>query len=353
MKVLLIGKTLSLGGTSRYTNNLIRAFNEYPELDFEFINLKEYYDLPGKYMKRLNLIRKFPKEIDFDKYDLVHFLQLDYSLYGTLRFLKKRTRRPIILKTSHGTSRLEEYYQGFIQRHIMKPFNCYIQRYVQRNVDAVIYVSDEQRDFVIKEYNLDRSKTYVVYLSSNFETYQGNIKNLINNKEKVILFVGRVEKRKRIELFCELAKLMPHWRFKVVGHVDDQDYYGQIQKLKPENMDFLVNISDDELVDAYRRAKYFVSFSKWENCPVSYLESISQGTPVIAYSMPIHKMIENDCGYRIQSPNEAANKIRELEQKYDSIVENAINTSQMFSWEKTARETMKIYKKLLNSYRQV
>ncbi len=298
-------------------------------------------------MKRVNLIRQFPKEIDFDGYDLIHFLQLDYSLYGILRFFRKKLRRTRIIKTSHGTSRLEEYHKGFIQRYIQKPINRYIQKYVQKHVDAVIYVSDDQRDFAIKEYCLDREKTFVVYLASNFETYTGNKKNLINNKEKVILFVGRIERRKRIEKIIEMAELLPNWHFKVIGHLDDHKYYQQIHRLIPENLELLTNIGDKELLDEYQKAKYFVSFSKWENCPISYLESISQGTPVLAYSMPLHILIENGCGYRVQTPLEAVEKINELDKEYESIIEKTISTSRLFSWEKTAKETLKVYEKVL------
>ena len=344
---MVVGKTLSLGGTSRYTRNLIQGLERSKELDFDFVNLKSYYDRPGKYLKRIALVRSFPKEIDFDKYDLVHFLQLDFSLYGVLRRLKNRVKRPKIIKTSHGLARWEENYKGVAGRLVLKPVMVYIQRYVQKNVDAVIYVSDDQRDFFIKEYNLDRAKTYVVYLASSFETYGGGLQNLMGNKEKSILFVGRVERRKRIELFFDLARLMPDWQFKVTGHVDDYAYYRELQKIKPANTEFLTEASDDEIVAAYRKAKFFVSFSKWENCPVTYLESISQGTPVIAYSMPILKMIENGCGFRVQTPAECVGKIEELETKYDSVVEKAISTSRLFSWEKTAAETLQIYKDLL------
>ena len=347
MKILIIGKTLSPGGTSRYTTNLIRNLRKSQELDFDFINLKRFYDLPGKYMKRLNLILKFPKEIDYDKYDLIHFLQIDYSLYGILRSLKKRVKRVKIIKTSHGIAKREEIYNGFTGRLVLKPLRCHIQEYVQKNVDAIIYVSDDQREFFVTEFKLNRTKTYVVYLASSFETYRGVTDDLIKNKENMILFVGRVERRKRIEKIFEVAMLMPDLQFKVIGHVDDYPYYHELQRLKPGNAEFLIDIPDDELTATYEKAKYFISFSKWENCPITYLESISQGTPVIAYSMPIRKMIENGCGYRVQTPTECVTKIRELEKDYDSVVEKTLSTARLFSWEKTAAETLQVYKDVL------
>ena len=346
-KILIIGRTLSFGGTSRYTTNLIRELEKNKEVDFDFINLKSYYDLPGKYLKRLNLIRKFPQEIDIGKYDLIHFLQLDYSVYGMLRRLKKNTKRPKIIKTSHGMAKREENYKGLAGRFIQKPLISYIQKYVQKNADAMIYVSDEQREYFIKDFKLDRAKTYVVYLASSFESYKGDLHDLLANKERSILFVGRIERRKRIEEIFEVAKLMPDWQFKITGHVDDEGYYRELLKTRPENALFLTNISDEEIVAAYRKAKYFISFSKWENCPVTYLESVSQGTPVIAYSMPIHKMIENGCGYRVLTPSECVAKIEELEAVYDSIIEKTVSTSSLFTWEKTASETVWIYKDVL------
>ena len=63
----------------------------------------------------------------------------------------------------------------------------------------------------------------------------------------------------------------------------------------------------------------------------------------------IRKMIENGCGYKIQTPTDCLAKIKELNGTYDLLVENALSTSRLFSWEKTAAETLRVYKEVLNS----
>jgi len=348
MKTLLIGKTLGTGGTSRYTTNLV-ANLKIQKLDFDFINLKRFYDLPGKYKKRLDLVRKFPRKIDYDNYDLIHFLEFDYSLYGMLRHLGRRKERPKIIKTSHGMFKREEIFSGLLSKYVLKPFLCYAQKNVQRNVDAVIYVSDEERELFLKTFKLDLAKTYVMYLASSFETYKGSISDLIEHKDNTILFVGRVERRKNIEKIFEVARLLPDMSVKVVGHINDFKYYHELQEIKPINAEFIIDLPDSELITTYQRARYFVSFSRWESCPVTYLESISQGTPVIAYSMPIWKMSQNGCGYRVLTPDDCVTKIRELEKDYDSAIQRTINTADLFTWEKVAKETIQIYQQICNT----
>ena len=94
------------------------------------------------------------------------------------------------------------------------------------------------------------------------------------------------------------------------------------------------------------------SFLACSNCPVSYLESISQGTPVLGFSMPIQLLINNGVGFKTRTPADCVAKIRELENNYNSSVKKAINTAQLFSWKKTASETIKVYKDILGFHGQ-
>lgn len=348
LRILLIGKTVSPGGTTRYVNHLVQSLKTQ-KLDFDFIDLKRFYNLSGKYMKRLDLIRKFPLDIKYDDYDLIHYLEFDYSLYGMLRHLRKKKRRPKIIKTSHGMFKREQIFTDFLGKHVARPFLCYSQRYVQQNADGVIYVSDEERELFLREYKLDIAKTYVVYLASTFETYKDKIQRLIENKENTILFVGRIERRKRVEKIFEVATLMPNTKFKIVGHISDFEYYDNLRKIKPTNVEVVIDLSDNELQSTYQRAKYFISFSQWESCPVTYLESISQGTPVVAYSMPIWKMEEGGCGYRVSSSADCVAMIKKLENRYASIAEKALSTANLFSWERVAKETIQVYEDILSS----
>ena len=64
--------------------------------------------------------------------------------------------------------------------------------------------------------------------------------------------------------------------------------------------------------------------------------------------MPIRIMIENGVGFKTQTPADCISRIQELEKDYDSLVSKALNTAQLFSWEKTASETIKVYKDVLN-----
>jgi glycosyltransferase involved in cell wall biosynthesis len=348
MKILLIGGASGIGGATRYTINFIKNLKKEKGVKFKFLNLKEIHDRPGKISKGIELICKFPKQIDYNTFDIVHYLEFDLSLYGMVRYIKRKKEKPKIIETSHGMRSRERHYQGFVQKYILKNFESYAQKYAQTRIDGIIYVSDTQRDLFLNKYNLNRSKTYVVYLASSFKPYYENIDRLIEKKENTVLFVGRFERRKRIEKVLELATLLPDLEFEIIGTVVDNGYFKELQKLKPRNCEFLMGISDDELIKHYQKAKYFISFSEWESCPITYLESISQGTPVIAYSMPIKAMEDAGCGYEVKTAHECVSKMRALEKQYDSIVQSALRTSKLFSWEKVVEETVKIYKKYAN-----
>jgi len=345
IRILLVGGGSEVGGAARYARNLVDNLSKRSDVEFEFMDLKGAYERRGKIRKAIELICKLPKRIEYKRFDLIHYLEFNLSLYGVVKYVRIKNSRVRIIKTCHGMRRMEKHYRGLMEKGPLRAFESIVQKYVQRNIDGVIYVSDGQRDSFVDAYALDKSKTYVVYLASGLKRYDGTVDSLIGNKETSIIFVGRIERRKRVEKFLELASLLPDRDFKVIGPVVDRGYYNQLLKSKPENARFLLDVSDDELVQHYRRARYFVSFSEWENCPLTYLESISQGTPVIGYSMPVKAMVDGGCGYEVRSASECVNRIGLLEKDYESTVRKALEASKQFSWDKVVQETVEVYNK--------
>ncbi len=353
MKILLIGKTLGIGGTKRYTEGFVDYLKTTGKVNFDFINLKKIYEDPSPSIKKiLKLFHEFPKQVNYDKYDLIHYLQGDLSLYGMLRYLKKKKHSIKLIETSHGIAKREEIYpgfKGFIFRRLWGPHS---QNYTLKNLDAIICVSDFAKDLFLKEFQLDTRKLYVVYLASGLKLHNEGAKSLTNAKRNEIVFVGRFDRRKRIEKVMELARVLPDYQFNILGRITDPGYYREVLKKTPHNVSVKTNLSDAQITQNYRTARFFVSFSKWEFCPVTYLEAISLGTPVLAYCQPIKKLVENGCGFEVKTVPQCVNVIRHLEEKYDQLVCKALETSKSFSWKNTVERTLEIYERVLNQLAQ-
>lgn len=140
-------------------------------------------------------------------------------------------------------------------------------------IDTIICCSN----FMKKIYdtnNLFKNKTIVLH---NFIDYNNNVFS-VNKKEDYVLYFGRYSQEKGINTLLEVCKTLPNIRFVFAG---EGPLENQIHICK--------NITDvgfqtgDALVKLIQQAKFSVYPSEcYENCPFTIMESIANGTPVIA-----------------------------------------------------------------------
>ena len=100
----------------------------------------------------------------------------------------------------------------------------------------------------------------------------------------MILFVGRVEKRKGADVLMHAMLRVwakhPACEFVFAGRIND-DCKDQVAAMTPR-VKFLGVLSHNELVTWYQRAAIFVAPSLWDNSPNTIYEAMACGTPVIA-----------------------------------------------------------------------
>lgn len=109
----------------------------------------------------------------------------------------------------------------------------------------------------------------------------------ISKKEKIVIFLGRLEAQKRAWIFCEIAKLMPEYDFYVMGK-----FYRNIEENKKalspyldnkvKNLHFCGHLVGAEKNDLLRRARVLVNTSIWEGIPISWIEALSYGTLLVS-----------------------------------------------------------------------
>ena len=111
------------------------------------------------------------------------------------------------------------------------------------------------------------------------------IRNFVNadqtvgaEKKDYVLYFGRYEKEKGIGTLVRAAKLLPHIKFVFAGRGSMETDLDGVKNI--ENVGFR---GGEELARLIREARFTVCPSEWyENCPLSVMESIALGTPVIA-----------------------------------------------------------------------
>ena len=109
----------------------------------------------------------------------------------------------------------------------------------------------------------------------------------ILKKEKIVVFLGRLEAQKRAWIFCELAKLMPEYQFYVIGKFHRYREENE-SALKPyingkvANLHFCGHLEGGEKNSLLKRARVLVNTSVWEGIPISWLEALSYGTLIVS-----------------------------------------------------------------------
>lgn len=124
-----------------------------------------------------------------------------------------------------------------------------------------------------------------------------------------ILWIGRLVKGKRPELFLKLAKKMPDYKFWIImlSSILDLKYYSKIKKAadKIDNLDFLGKVPYKEINKYYRDSSMLVSTSLSEGFPNTFLEAWGNSIPVISIGFDPDEIIcKRGLGIHVENFND-------------------------------------------------
>jgi glycosyltransferase involved in cell wall biosynthesis len=162
-----------------------------------------------------------------------------------------------------------------------------------------------------------------------------------------MLFVGRLEKHKRVELLIKLAKEV-NFPLKIVGDGPERKKLINLTKNMKAPVSFLGIVDRKKLVKLYQECSFFVSASIWEGFGLIFLEANSCGKPVIGYDCTaISERIKNGCnGFKVKNLKEliiSTKKLindKNLRKKMGKI---AYEISKNLNWKRVSDKYEKIY----------
>jgi D-inositol-3-phosphate glycosyltransferase len=94
------------------------------------------------------------------------------------------------------------------------------------------------------------------------------------SKGPIVLFTGRLVEKKGIDVFVEVIKRMPSLNFLLIGD-------GPLRPAPATNLRWLPFVSPQRMETAYRASDAFVLPSHSEGLPMSILEAMATGLPVL------------------------------------------------------------------------
>ena len=268
-----------------------------------------------------------------------------------------RSKKPIVY-TVHDQSPFTGFYHGFerIIRHMSYLLTIY--KTIQ-NVDYIIAVSKQIYHELIYGFGLSPEKVAYIPNGVDVEFFKP-----ASIKKPIILFVGRLTKRKGVDLliqaFAKLNKISDEYKLAIVGDGEEKIRLSDMAKhlgLKNKII-FLSNVPRKVLQRIYSEASIFVLPSRGEGLPLSLLEAMASGCAVIASRVSgVVDIIKHGENGLLVKPNNIDQLVHMLSllMTDNSLLKKLSKNARKkiikcYSWEVVAKETAKVYVSVINNF---
>jgi len=170
-----------------------------------------------------------------------------------------------------------------------------VESLVMQDADAIIVSTEEEKQDVVRLYNAHPQKVTVIPAGVNLDTFKPVNKQIARHRvgiheNQVILYVGRIEPLKGIDVLLKAAALLDNTddtRVLIVGGNPGSDT--ELDRLKAltselgidKMVTFTGSVKQNELPNYYSAANVFVLPSHSESFGLAALEAMACGTPVV------------------------------------------------------------------------
>lgn len=376
-------------GVGFYVTNLIRALDALQE--------QEKFQLGIAYQPRFQnwLLGKLALPDCLNEYSQIHILPIPVKVSDLLltstqisnsflsyfeHYFKRCFNNPDIL---HGTN-----YSVHPCNNSLKVMNIYdltflkyphyidsvVKTYTERVklclqwTDLVITISESSKKDIVEYLKVDPEKVYVTPLASRYHPNYlcaDKIPELekqanYNFSQPYLLFVSTIEPRKNITAIISAFNYLKEkhkiehkliligkkgWNYKpIFAAIEHSPWKHHIHHL-----DYL---SDELVALFYSKADVFVYPSHYEGFGLPVLEAMTLGVPVVSSQASSIPEVAGDAALLI-NPNEpiqlaeAILKVISDSQLRQQLIDKGKEQAKLFTWERTARETLKAYKSLI------
>ena len=285
------------GGAQRVFVNIVKGIRNAHEIEIIVRNNVDecyYADLNGISMVNLEVNQKkllffylyrFIRHCDDFDIALVFSHEISIYLYIIKKLLKRKYK--VVSRCLNTLSFEYKLSEGSVHKYVTRAFvKC-----LYKNMDLIIAQSNGMKKDLIDNYGVRKDKVIVINnpLASGFEREMLENKPLdMAERGNYILFVGRLEKQKGIEMLLKAFARLEDKRieFYLVGEGTKHkelavlaDEYGIANRVHFQGF-------TTELIPYYRRAKLLALSSYHEGFPNVLIEALACGTPVVAYDLP-------------------------------------------------------------------
>jgi glycosyltransferase involved in cell wall biosynthesis len=164
-------------------------------------------------------------------------------------------------------------------------FRALIQRIKIRKASLLIAISTVFRDHIVDDYKFPLERTVVVTNPVRLDRFE--VTDRARGEPPLVLVPTRISVRKGIEDVIAVSKLLAERhvdaRIRVIGGPSNwSDYTKLLDDLPHENAEYGGRIPPAKMSAELQAADLVLLASKYDPCPMSVLEALASGVPVVA-----------------------------------------------------------------------
>ena len=328
--------------SKEYENEYSKKYKMYKGSKKDFIYGKDLFEEVNRYAKSAGDIARF------EEHDIIH--AHDWMTYLAGIEARKASKKHLVVHV-HATE--FDMTGDHPNQYIYD-----IERKGLHEADKIIAVSQFTKNKVIQHYRIHPDKIEVVHNAVEHSKHEFNDDQFkIKDKDKVVLFLGRVTIQKGPDYFVYAAKkaleVDPNIKFIIAGDGDMAPFI--IEKAAQmgiaDKVLFTGFLRGPDIDKAYQMADLYVMPSVSEPFGITPLEAMKNKTPVlISRQSGVSEVISHCLKVDFWDVNELANKIVSVlryDELKDSLAENGSTEVKKFNWDIPAERCLDIYKRTI------
>lgn len=220
----------------------------------------------------------------------------------------------------------------------------------------IIAISENTKKDIIDILHIDPEKIDVIYHSTSMKPVTHYKLKL---PERFLLYVGDRTSYKNFERFVRVFSLLSKEDPSLHAVCTDRKFNASelelMASLHIQDRIRLIKASDRDLSELYCRAKLFVYPSLYEGFGIPILEAYACHCPVVLSNTSCFPEIAGEAGcyfdpYSEESMTEAIRSVLYDEEKRQRLIKAGDERLKLYSWEKAAKQTEAVYRKVINEY---
>ena len=237
-----------------------------------------------------------------------------------------------------------------------------LMKEIGARADAIITDSKSSADDVARTLDIkeqDREKIQHVYcgVAEHFRPNESSSARA-QNEQRQILFVGRMDPYKNlvrlVEAFADIVPTLPFPVALTVAGSPDPRYPEARHAVERRGINDRVRwtgyVTDDALAELYREADVLVHPSRYEGFGLQVAEAMASGLPVICSNAGSLPEVAGDATLIVGPDDGEGLKRCMVDVLTDpnlaaSLATKGVEQAKRFTWEQTARETLKVYER--------